>query len=268
MSLPNNFQVYTAPDYSPWAITKVYHLGTTTDTPPLYTCKETVSWSGKLTINLREGSTAGGALVANLRSESVHQSRTVITIFNAGYPGNEQTGELFRRHDSLKHETWDLVVAVVTGNQRRADKFEWRRSHGDETASLPDGRSTHSWELFRLRSGDSTSADVGDGDRVLEESSDVKEVVAVWAVEIETRFRLLYVEAKLEFTGSGAATGEGGLGKHWKLCAAMSALHIRQLNLHHATAASTTTAAAVGAFWLGPACVHGFQCTHIGCVAK
>ena len=130
-------------------------------------------------------------------------------------------------------------------NERYVEKFEWRRSHGDETASLRDGKSTYGWKLVRLQSGDSTGNHVRDDSRVLGESSDGKEVVAVWTDDTQTWFRKADkgVVAKLEFTGSGALSGDGGLGEKWKLFVAMSALHMRQVNLQYAQAASNSSSA-------------------------
>lgn len=245
MSLPNSFQVYRAPQSSWWSKTKIYHIGTI-DTPPLYTCKETVSWSGKFTIDLHSGPTADGASVASSASGSSAQKKAVITIPQSDSQTGGEISEPFRRHASLKHETWDFVVAIVTGNERHAERFEWRRSHGDETASLRGGKSTYGWKLIRLQSGASVGADLQEDSRVLGESSDGKEVVAVWSDDTQTWFRGAEkrVVGKFEFIGSGAVTGDGGLGEEWKLFAALSAMHMRQVNLQHAQAAGTTAAAA------------------------
>lgn len=247
MSLPNSIQVSKAPKYSSWSRTKEYHIGTT-DTP-LYTCKEVISWSGKFILDLYSDSTTDGASVANSTSGSLRKNEAVITIPVARQlydsQGDGEISEPFRRHVSLKHETWDFVIAVVSGNERYVEKFEWRRSHGDETASLRDGKSTYGWKLVRLQSGDSTSNHSGDDSRVLGESSDGKEVVAVWTDDTQTWFRKADkgVVARLEFTGSGALGGDGGLGEKWKLFVAMSALHMRQVNLQYAQAASNTSSA-------------------------
>jgi hypothetical protein len=248
MCLPNSIQISKAPKYSSWSRTKEYHIGTA-DAPPLYTCKEVVSWSGKFTLDLYSRSTTDGSSIANSTSGSLRKNEAVITIPVASHSydnqSDEEISESFRRHVSLKHETWDFVIAVVSGNERYAEKFEWRRSHGDETASLRDGKSTYGWKLVRLHSGDSSANHVRDESRVLGESSDGKEVVAVWTDDTQTWFRKAEkgVVAKLEFTGSGALSGEGGLGDKWKLFVAMSALHMRQVGLQYAQAASSASGA-------------------------
>lgn len=224
MSLPTSIQISKAPKYSSWSRTKEYHIGTP-DAPPLYTCKEVVSWSGKFTLDLYSGSTADDSSIANSTSGSLRKNEAVITISETSqfdHYDSQSEGEIsepFRRHVSLKHETWDFVIAVVTGNERYPEKFEWRRSHGDETASLRDGKSTYGWKLVRLHSGDSTINHVRDDSRALGESSDGKEVVAVWTDDTQTWFRKAEkgVVAKLEFIGSGASNGECGLGDRWKL---------------------------------------------------
>ena len=247
MSPPNTIQVSKAPKYSSWSRTKEYRIGTAD--APLYTCKEVVSWSGKFTLDLYNGSTTDGSSVANATSGSLRKNEAVVTIPGTSQSYDDQSdGEIsepFRRHTSLKHETWDFVVAVLSGNERYVEKFEWRRSHGDETASLRDGKSTYGWKLVRLHSGDSTGTRAKDESRVLGESSDGKEVVAVWTDDTQTWFRKADkgVVAKLEFTGSGALSGDGGLGDKWKLFVAMSALHMRQVNLQYAQAAGSASSA-------------------------
>jgi hypothetical protein len=246
MSLPNSFQVYKAPNNSSWSRTSLFHLGKS-DSPPLYTCKQVVSWSGKFTIDLHHGSTADGAPIANSTRGSARQPQAIITIPKASDPGDnksdEEIIEPFRRHASFKRETWDFVVAVDSGNERHAEKFEWRHTHGDEIASLRGGKGTYGWKLVRLQSGGSTGGEIEVDGKVLGESSDGKEVVAVWADDNQTWFRGAEkgVIAKLEFFGSGAASGEGGLGERWKLFVAMSALHMRQVNLQEAQATAATT---------------------------
>lgn len=256
MSLPNSIQVSKAPKNSTWSRTKEYHIGTT-NTPSLYTCKEVVSWSGKFTLDLYPGSTTDGTPIANSTSGSLRKNEAVITIPATSQSSNysQSEGEIsepFRRHTSLKHETWDFVIAVVSGNEQYPEKFEWRRSHGDEIASLRDGKSTYGWKLVRLQSGNPTGNLTKGDSRVLGESSDGKEVVAVWTDDTQTWFRKAEkgVVGKLEFTGSGALSGDGGLGDKWKLFVAMSALHMRQVGLQNAQAASTasgTAAANAGA---------------------
>jgi hypothetical protein len=252
MSLPSSIQVSKAPKNSSWSRTKEYHIGTT-NTPSLYTCKEVVSWSGKFTLDLYPGSTTDSSSIANSTSGSLRKNEAVITIpiSNQSYDSQSENeiSEPFRRHTSLKHETWDFVIAVVSDNERYVEKFEWRRSHGDETALLRDGKSTYGWKLVRLQSGNSTGNLTKGDSRVLGESSDGKEVVAVWTDDTQTWFRKAEkgVVGKLEFTGSGALSGDGGLGNRWKLFVAMSALHMRQVGLQDAQAASTASGTAAGA---------------------
>jgi hypothetical protein len=252
MSLPHAFHVYRAPKTSSWSRTKTYHVGAL-NTPPIYTYKETVSWSGKFTITLHNGSTTERPFIASSSSGSASQNKAVITIPVAAQSGNSQGEgkivEPFRRHASLKHETWDFVLAIMTGNERQAEKFEWRRTHGDEIASLRGGKSTYGWKLVRLNSSESAGANVKEDSKILGESSDGKEVVAVWTDDTQTWFRgdEKGVVGKFEFAGSGAAARDGGLGEQWKIFAMMSALHMRQVNLQYANAASATTTAAASA---------------------
>jgi hypothetical protein len=184
-------------------------------------------------------------------SGSISQNKAVIPIPVAAQlakgQGEGEIVEPFRRYVSLEHETWDFVLAIMTGNERQAEKLEWRRTHGDEIASLRGGKSTYGWKLVRPRASESAGADVKEDSRILGESSDGKEVVAVWTDDTQTWFRgdEKGVVGKFKFAGSGAAVGNGGLGEQWKIFAMMSALHMRQVNLQYAnTAIATTTAAA------------------------
>lgn len=124
------------------------------------------------------------------------------------------------------------------------EEFEWRRSHGDELAALRSGKKTYGWKLVRLHSNDVADLDVNSERREVGESSDGKEIVAVWSDDTQTWFHgdEKGVVGKFEFLGNGR--GGSGLGERWRFFAAMSAMHIRQINLQQAQAASTTTTAA------------------------
>lgn len=243
MLLPDAFKVYRAPGGSWWSRTQIYNIATD-DTSPLYKCKEICYWSGKYTLALHHGSTVDGACVASSDSGSQWKNNAAITVPYPHPPGDTKAdGEIieqFHRHAGLKRETWDFVVAIGSGSERHAEKFEWRSSHGDETALLRSGKSTYGWKLVRLESNRPTSADVKAGARVLGESSDGKEIVAVWTDDSLTWFRGAEkrVVGKLEFTGSGAVDGDGGLGEQWKFFTLLSALHMRRRHLKDAAASA------------------------------
>lgn len=238
MAFPNTFSISRAPKSSTWSKTKFYHLGTS-DAPQLYTCKEVVSWSGKTSISLHTGSTAESETIASSASESAWRTGTTVTI-PISAASTSEINEPFRNHASLTHETWDFVCPIGSEGERQVEKFEWRRSHGDETASLRDGKATYGWKLIRLHSNESNV--VSSDSKVSGHSSDGKEIVAVWTDDSLTWFRggEKGVVGKFEFIGSGA---DGGLGEQWKLFAIVSALHMRQVGLQQAQSTGSSAAA-------------------------
>jgi hypothetical protein len=245
MAFPNSFSVSRAPKSSSWSKTKTYHLGTP-DAPQLYTCKEVVAWSGKISISLHTGSTTESDHIAGLASESARRSDTTLTIpISTAAATSPSTGseinEPLRKHMSLTHETWNFVCSIDSDGERQVEKFEWRRSHGDEIASLRDGKSTYGWKLIRLHSN-SESDLVSSESQVSGHSSDGKEIVAVWTDDSLTWFRgdEKGVVGKFEFIGSGA---DGGLGEQWTLFAVVSALHMRQVGLQQAQSTASGAAA-------------------------
>jgi hypothetical protein len=245
MAFPSSFSVSRAPKSSSWSKTKIYHLGTP-DAPQLYTCKEVVAWSGKTTISLHTGTTAESDPIAGSASESAWRNDTTVTIpiptASATSPSTgTEINEPLRKHTSLTHETWDFVCPIDSDGKRQVEKFEWRRSHGDETASLRDGKSTYGWKLIRLHSNNESEFLSSDS-QVSGHSSDGKEIVAVWTDDSLTWFRGYEkgVVGKFEFIGSGA---DGGLGEQWKLFAVVSALHMRQVGLQQAQSTGSSAAA-------------------------
>jgi hypothetical protein len=133
-----------------------------------------------------------------------------------------------RKHTTLTHETWDFICPIDSDGVRQMEEFEWRRSHGDEIASLRDGKSTYGWKLIRLHSNNepnSVSSDI----TMSGHSSDGKEIVAIWTDDSLTWFRGddKGVVGKFKFIG----TGDGQMGEQWKLFAVVSALHMRQVGL-------------------------------------
>jgi hypothetical protein len=243
MAFPSRFSVSRAPKSSIWSKTKTYHLGTP-DAPQLYTCKEVVAWSGKISISLHMGSTAESEPIASSASESAWRTGTTVTIpaTSTATASPSDSGEIkepLRKHTSLTHETWDFVCPIGSDGERQVEKFEWRRSHGDETASLRDGKSTYGWKLIRLHSESNV---VSLDNKPSGHSSDGKEIVAAWTDDSLTWFRGVEkgVVGKFAFTGSGA---DGGLGEQWKLFAVVSALHMRQVGLQQAKSTGSSAAA-------------------------
>lgn len=246
MALPDRFHVFRPAKSSSWSKTKIYHLGSP-DVQPLFTCNEAVSWTGKNSTDLYTEAADDGTPVASIASGSMHKNNATITIAASSPSGNDESKEIsepFRRHVSLTHETWEFVASLRSGSELYAEKFEWRRSSGDELASLRSGKKTYGWKLVRLHTTEAANPDVSSERREVGESSDGKEIVAVWSDDTQTWFRgdEKGVVGKFEFLGSGR--GGSGLGDQWRFFAAMSALHIRQINLQQAQAASTTTTAA------------------------
>jgi len=125
-----------------------------------------------------------------------------------------------------KKETFWFAMDVGQGADRRLERFEWRRSHGDEVKSI--GESSWGWKLVRLGAtragaGSHDDSDHGDVNHTTGRASDGKEVVAVWADS--KSWKTLTKVGELHLCGSGS-TGE--LGTSWALMVVMSCMCIWQ----------------------------------------
>ncbi|PKS08065.1 hypothetical protein jhhlp_006677 [Lomentospora prolificans] len=130
---------------------------------------------------------------------------------------------------------------VGEGAGRRLERFEWRRSHGQEVKSV--GQSSWGWKLVRLGAGGAEADDQVnyDDEGPLTRNgltSDGKEVVAVWADS--NSWKSISKVGELQFLSSGAS---GELGIRWSLMALMSCLCMWQKMMQNSVASSAAAVA-------------------------
>jgi hypothetical protein len=161
------------------------------------------------------GPTTEHAPLANAKPEGKWGAHFKITLPEMdGRPRHE---EILRYKCNFKTERYWFAMEVGDGPSRHIEKFEWRRSHSQEVASLGGGK--WGWKLVRSGSDDA-EAEVPEKegeDRHDGLTSDGKEIVAVWA-DPKLKKSLSTV-GEFEFRGSGAS---GELGRGWALMALLT----------------------------------------------
>ncbi|KAI6086376.1 hypothetical protein F4821DRAFT_260067 [Hypoxylon rubiginosum] len=111
----------------------------------------------------------------------------------------------------------------IPGQSQGTESFEWRVSKGSEVRDI-GGEHAHGWKLVRLgREGPGGGSGGGRGKRQKGETSDGKEVVAVWGTTSRTFSSDDRRPFTLLFYGSGK-TGE--LGEEWRAVAIATAVRL------------------------------------------
>ncbi|WPH01516.1 Hypothetical protein R9X50_00436200 [Acrodontium crateriforme] len=140
-------------------------------------------------------------------------------------PGD--TAEKLQSHTRLTSVSFTFIVPVPSkgGGAKYPEKFEWRQSRGAEVKSAASSKYTTGWKLVRLSNENATGVGGRRKDREIGETSDGKEVVAVWANYAKMSMTKV---ACFQFCGTGA-TGE--LGDEWTLMAVLSVLRLWQVTV-------------------------------------
>jgi hypothetical protein len=139
-----------------------------------------------------------------------------------GSPQEERT-EILRYEGSLRSEKWWFAMQIGSGADARAERFEWRRSHGAAVKEV-EGGSGWGWKLVRIMNKRDQVGDDGDGE----------EVVAVWADAGLSLSRM----GAFEYRGSGA-TGE--LGLLWSIMAVVTCMCVWQMRQQRNTTAAVVS---------------------------
>lgn len=177
-------------------------------------------WKGT-TLSLHRGSSGDTPALAEVNSKSTWSIHHVLSL-----PGHDIHEEI---HTSLKWKTqiYAFTAVVMHGEKPVPERFEWRQSHGQEVKLL----SNHAWgwKLVRLNSDVSNQSDITPEvsdkgkKRDLGETSDGKEVVAVWADNMKwSKTKML----RFEFLGSAK---ESNMGEIFGIMAVSTGMRIWQI---------------------------------------
>ncbi|KAH6844738.1 hypothetical protein B0I37DRAFT_378167 [Chaetomium sp. MPI-CAGE-AT-0009] len=193
-----------------WTRITVLLSDATTPSSPAYAITLDQGWYGAMTLHT-------GPRREDPALSEVQPAGRMRQDFSIGLPalgegqGQGQRAEVLRYVVGWKKEMYWFAMQV--GGAGQVERFEWRRSHGQEVKKVEGGR--------------------GDG-----LTSDGKEVVAVWADPGTLSLSKL---GQFEFRGSGA-TGE--LGLLWSIMAVMSCMCIWQKTMQSAMTAGVVAGAA------------------------
>ncbi|KAI1846667.1 hypothetical protein JX265_009030 [Neoarthrinium moseri] len=212
------------------------HLGEHRE-QPLFAVKMHSGWRGKPGIVLHGGPSSDDPVLASAVNKSYWSRHTTVTLPPLPDSPSESCSEFMQTHTSLKTLTYKFAVEVGDGPNAHREDFEWRHSRGAEIRGLDK----HSWGWKLARLGACSQGSGGErNERSLGETSDGKEVVAVWAQNSGWSLTKAY---KFEFVGAGL-TGE--MGERWALMAVITALRIWHIEwtAQNAAAGSSSGAAA------------------------
>ncbi|ETS82175.1 hypothetical protein PFICI_07177 [Pestalotiopsis fici W106-1] len=181
---------------------------------PLYIVKTHTGWSGSPDVVLHSGPSESSPPLAGVSANTLSRSATVEL---PPLPGSGRTAaEEPLAFSGFSHGTFTFSIEV--GSVGRRESFEWRHSHGNEVDSL--GGSSSGWKLVRLATD--APGGQGKGSHFVgggPQSSDAKEVVAVWSNARMSMSKLF----NFQFLGSGVT---GALGERWAVMAVITALRI------------------------------------------
>lgn len=172
------------------------------------------------------------ATLANVQPHGRWRQDFLITL--PGLDGGEPHAEVLRYIGCLgKKERYWFAMEVGHGLQKRNERFEWRRSHGEEVKSL--GEHSWGWKLVALgieaaEQGSSNEKSTTQKQQkqgranVVPEEVQSEKVVAVFADAKIRRLSLTHI-GEFEFRNAGAS---GEFGVLWSIMTLLSCLCIWQ----------------------------------------
>ncbi|XXG95558.1 hypothetical protein Hte_001823 [Hypoxylon texense] len=152
-----------------------------------------------------------------------HHETTAIEIYTPGNVHEQPVVHMttLGRPEGFSRMEYYFSMEVGRDDQRRTEKFEWRPSRGHEVRSVD----THGegWKLVRTQVAAPTGGQGGGRrTRSIDESSDGKEIVAIWVTNVHER-----QPNKTPFQFALRGSGKNGmLGKHFGFVALMTALRV------------------------------------------
>ncbi|USW51421.1 hypothetical protein Slin15195_G047400 [Septoria linicola] len=214
---------------------------------PLFAVVLNSGWKGTKFV-LHHGPDGSSPVLAEMGSKRYMSIHNMISL-----PGHEIVEEL-RTKLSFQSASYTFTAPVLHGEKIVPERFCWRQSHGKEVQQLTVNKYAWGWKLVRLDSDDGTlsaampndieaSSSKGGkrADRDLGETSDGKEVVAVWADNMKWSKNKL---VRFEFMGSGS-TRE--MGEAFEIMAVSSGLRIWQILRTGTSGGGISAAADAGA---------------------
>ncbi|KAJ5607596.1 hypothetical protein N7537_004215 [Penicillium hordei] len=220
--------------YFQWKFTTTFHLGPTADEKLYAVSTPATVFNNKATIVLHDGPTNRHPVMATAQGDRWGRSRPV-AITLPPRPGSQHQDSIVEQvvpGGSLKHFSPSHMFEISVGPKGTTpEKFEWRKSHGNEIKELVGF--SYGWKLVRL-TGPVKNVAGSRKDRDRGYTSDGLEIVALiahnasWSMTKGFRFA---------FMGAGLT---GTMGENWEIVVVTSALQLWLIDVH---GTSATTAA-------------------------
>ncbi|OOQ82433.1 hypothetical protein PEBR_39027 [Penicillium brasilianum] len=222
--------------YFQWKMTSTFHLGPTAEQKMFAVTIHSSVFGNKPSLILYDGPTKEDPVMATLKSDKWGRTRPV-DIALPPRPGGHHTNAIDVQlvPVSTKHVSPTYTFEIQgTGKGAGRDRFEWRKTQGNEIKELATGHS-YGWKLLWL-SGPVNGAGGSRKEREMGVASDGTEIVALlahnasWSMTKGFRFA---------FMGTGLT---GTFGEVWEILTVTSALHLWYLDFQGATAAAAAAA--------------------------
>lgn len=220
--------------YFQWKLTTTFHLGPTADEKLYAVSTPATVFNNKPTIVLHDGPTNKHPVMATAQGDKWGRSRPV-AITLPPRPGSQHQDSIVEQvvpGGSLKHFSPSHMFEISVGPKGTTpEKFEWRKSHGNEIKELVGF--SYGWKLVWL-TGPVKSVAGSRKERDRGYTSDGLEIVALiahnasWSMTKGFRFA---------FMGAGLT---GIMGENWEIVVVTSALQLWFIDVQ---GTSATTAA-------------------------
>ncbi|KAJ5895716.1 uncharacterized protein N7473_005115 [Penicillium subrubescens] len=221
--------------YFQWKMTSTFHLGLTAEQKLFAVSVHASVFGNKPSLILYDGPTKEDPVLATLKSDKWGRARPVDLTLPPRPHGHHTHAidlQIVPASTSRVSPTFAFETQG-TGKGAGRERFEWRKTHGDEIKELATGHS-YGWKLVWL-SGPIHSAGGSRKEREMGVASDGTEIVALlahnasWSMTKGFRFAFL-------------ATGlNGTFGETWEIMTVTSALHLWYLDFQGAMAAAAAS---------------------------
>lgn len=223
--------------YFQWKLTATFHLGPTAEEKLFAVSTHSSVLGNKPHVILHDGPTDKHPILATTRGDKWGRTRPV-TVILPPRPASLHKDAIVAQMipATSKHVSPTFTFEVdLAGKSAGKERFEWRKSHGNEINELAAGHS-YGWKLIRLL-GPVSNAGGSRKERDFGVASDGMEIVALiahnasWSMTKGFRFA---------FMGTGLT---GALGEAWEIMTVASALQLWYLDVQAAMAAGSAAAA-------------------------
>jgi hypothetical protein len=215
--------------YLQWKLTSTFHLGPTAGEKLFAASTHANMFHNKPTITLHDGPSDKDPILATVHTDKWGRVRPMILTLPPRPGGSHEDGIVEEMSIENHRSTFTFETDAV-GKGAGRERFEWRKSHGNEISELSSGHS-YGWKLVWL-SGPESNVEGSRKEGPPGISSDGLEIVAILA---HNRSLSMTKAFQFAFLGTGLT---GTLGETWEILTVVSALELWYKDVINAAAAA------------------------------